>query len=87
MIRASEVVIIMETLSPGSGRTDRVAKRSEYADAGIPHYWILDLTEPVSMLACHLAGEFGYVDGGGPVTSRYTATEPFPVDIDLTTLV
>lgn len=87
MIRASEVVIIMETLSPGSGRTDRVAKRSEYADAGIPHYWILDLTEPVSMLACHLAGEFGYVDGGGPVTGRYTTTEPFPLELDLTTLI
>lgn len=83
MIRASEVVIIMEILSPGSGRTDRVAKRSEYADAGIPHYWILDLTEPVSMLA----GEFGYVDGGGPVTGRYTTTEPFPLELDLTALI
>ncbi|MGH3611494.1 MAG: Uma2 family endonuclease [Pseudonocardia sp.] len=33
----------MEVLSPGSHRTDHVAKRADYADAGIPHYWIVDL--------------------------------------------
>jgi hypothetical protein len=34
----------------------------------------------------HLAGEFGYADGGA-VTGRFAATEPFSVDIDLDTLV
>jgi hypothetical protein len=62
-----------------------VAKRDEYADAGIPHYWIVDPTEPVSLPACHLAGEFGYADDGS-VTGRFTATEPFPVEIDLDAL-
>ena len=52
-----------EFVSPGSKPTDHVAKRADYADAGIPHYWIVDLDEPVSLIACHLAGEFGYVDG------------------------
>ncbi len=27
----------------GSQRTDRVIKHGEYADAGIPHYWLVDL--------------------------------------------
>ncbi len=38
VIRASEVLVIVEVLSPGSKRTDNVLKRSEYADAGILHY-------------------------------------------------
>ena len=52
-------------------------KRDEYADAGIPHYWIVDLDEPVSLIACHLAGEFGYVDGGpSPASSAPPSRSP-----------
>jgi Uma2 family endonuclease len=80
------VLIAVEVLSPGSRRTDRVVKRSEYADAGIPHYWILDVTEPVSLVACHLAGGFGYADGGA-VTGRFITTEPFDLEIDLDALL
>ena len=85
-IRASEVSLVVEIVSPGSRRTDNVIKRGEYADAGIPHYWIVDLNPPVSLLACHQAGEFGYADGGERV-GRLTVTEPFPVDIDLDSLL
>lgn len=85
VLRASEVLLVVEVVSPGSTRTDYVHKRGEYADAGIRHYWIVDVTEPVSLVACHLAGEFGYADGAN-VTGRFTATEPFPVEIDLDAL-
>ena len=85
VVRATEVVLVVEVVSPGSTRTDHVHKRGEYADAGIPHYWILDISEPVSLLACHLAGEFGYADAGA-VTGRFAAEEPFPVEIDLDAL-
>jgi Uma2 family endonuclease len=86
VIRASEVLVIVEVLSPGSKRTDHIEKRSEYADAGIPHYWIVDIEPPVSLLACHLAGEFGYADGGA-VTGTFTTSAPFPVEIDLDALL
>ena len=82
MIRAAEVLVVVEIVSPGSRRTDHVAKRSEYADAGIPHYWIVDLDEPVSLLDCHLAEGFGYQDGGS-ITGVFTTTEPFPVRLQL----
>lgn len=85
-IRASEVAIVVEFVSPGSQRTDNVIKRGEYADAGIPHYWIVDLGEPVSLLVCHLAGPFGYADGGA-VTGIFTATAPFAVELDLDALL
>ena len=77
IIRASEVVVAAEFVSPGSRRTDHVVKRAEYADAGIPHYWIVDLDEPVSLIACHLGGEFGYVDGGA-VTGVFTHHRAVP---------
>ena len=86
VLRASEIVLALETVSPGSQRMDRVVKRSEYADAGIPHYWILDVTEPVSLVACHLAGEFGYADGG-EVTGRSSTDAPFPLALDLDALL
>ncbi len=77
VLRASDVVVAVEILSPGSRRMDHVLKRAEYADAGIPHYWIIDLDEPVSLIACHLAGEFGHVDGGA-VPGVYRTTAPSP---------
>lgn len=86
VLQASEIVVAVEVLSPGSRRTDYVHKRDEYADAGIPHHWIVDLTDPVSMLACHLAGEFGYADGGA-VTGTFSATAPFDVTLDLDALL
>ena len=82
LLRASEVVVVVEIVSPGSRRTDHVIKRGEYADAGIPHYWILDLDPPVSLLDCHLAEEFGYQDGGS-VAGVFATTEPFPVRLEL----
>jgi len=86
MIRASEVLIVAEVVSPGSRRTDHIAKREEYADAGIPYYWIVDLDEPVSIIACHLAGEFGYQDPGA-VSGSFTTTEPFPARLMLDQLL
>jgi Uma2 family endonuclease len=85
VIRAADVLVVVELVSPSSRRTDHVIKRGEYADAGIPHYWIVDLAEPVSLLACHLAGEFGYADDAA-ATGPFTTTTPFAVEIDLSAL-
>jgi len=71
LLQASDVSLVLEIVSPGSVRTDRLTKRGEYSDARIPHYWIVDITQPVSILACHLAGEFGYVDSG-EITDTFT---------------
>lgn len=57
-------------------------KRGEYADAGIPRYWIVDIEAPATLIECQLAGEFGYQDAG-PVTGRFVTSEPFPVSLRL----
>ncbi|MFI5559188.1 Uma2 family endonuclease [Amycolatopsis japonica] len=42
-ISPSDVRLVIEVLSDGTVRTDRVTKFSEYAEVGIEHYWIVDL--------------------------------------------
>jgi Uma2 family endonuclease len=83
-LRASGAVLAIEIVSPGSARTDQLIKRAEYADAGIPHYWIVELEPQVSLTACRLV-DGRYVDDG-PVSGRYTADAPFPVELDLDAL-
>lgn len=85
VLRASDVILAVEIISPSSRKMDRVLKRDEYADAGIPHYWIVDLNEPISILACHLAGELGYADDG-EVTGTFRTTVPFSFELDLSRL-
>ncbi|GLZ32760.1 hypothetical protein Lesp02_49480 [Lentzea sp. NBRC 105346] len=82
ILRASEVILVVEIVSPGSRRTDYMIKRDEYADARIPHYWIVDISEPVSLHALHHAGDFGYQETPA-VTAEYSAIEPFPVKIQV----
>jgi Uma2 family endonuclease len=86
LLRAAEVVFVVEIVSDGSRRTDRSIKHGEYADAGIPHYWILDIDDRPTPTACHHAGEFGYADAP-PVTGTFTIEDPFPVRLDLDILV
>jgi Uma2 family endonuclease len=85
LLRAAHVRLVIEILSAGSQRTDRVIKHGEYADAGIEHYWILDLLDGPSHTACHLGGAFGYMDAP-PVTGVFTTDLPFPVRLDLNRL-
>lgn len=84
-MRAEETVLVVEIVSAGSRRTDHVIKRAEYADAGIGHYWILDLDAPASLLACQLAEGFGYQDTGAS-SAVFTTAEPFPARLDLDAL-
>ncbi len=37
--------LVIEIVSPGSARTDRVIKRDLYAKHGVPEYWIVSPTE------------------------------------------
>lgn len=85
LLTAGEVVIAVEIHSPSTYRTDTMIKHDEYADAGIGHYWMIDLADGPSLVACHLAGEFGYADAP-PATGTFTTEQPFPVRIDLAAL-
>lgn len=86
LLRADEVVLAIEIVSVGSERTDHTIKYGEYADAGIPHYCIVDIDPRPTLIASHRAGEFGYVDAPA-VTGVFTAEEPFPLRLELDQLL
>jgi Uma2 family endonuclease len=82
---ASDVLLAVEILSTGTRRVDRVLKFSEYAEAGIPQYWIVDLDDPTSLLAYVL------VDGNYELSGEHTGAVGLdvaghPVSIDLPAL-
>jgi Uma2 family endonuclease len=81
ILRASEILLAVEVISPSSPRLDTRIKHSEYADAGISHYWMIDLDDGPGLTACHLAGEFGYVDDA-PVRGVFRTDAPFELTID-----
>ena len=86
LLRAAECVLAVEIQSPGSYRVDQRIKYDEYADAGVRHYWMIDLLGGPSLVACHLGGPFGYVDAA-PVTGVFTTQHPFPLGVDLEALL
>jgi Uma2 family endonuclease len=77
--------LAVEIVSSGTRRTDRVAKSAEYAEVGIPHYWLVELDEPITLIAFDLvAGRYKEVARG---TSAVSVPTPFPITVDLTTLI
>lgn len=50
-LSADDVLLAVEIISPGTGRTDRVTKLHEYALAGIGDYWLIDLDPPTTITA------------------------------------
>jgi Uma2 family endonuclease len=78
-----DVLLAVEVLSPNNADHDRVTKRYAYAEAGIPHYWILDREgKALTMLALE-APRRRYQEAAvvGPGRT-FRASEPFPVEID-----
>ncbi|HKS46296.1 MAG TPA: Uma2 family endonuclease [Amycolatopsis sp.] len=77
---AVDVLVAVEIVSPGTGRIDRVTKLCEYAEAGIPHYWLIDLTEPVALTVHKLAD--GLYEEVAKATERIKLGEPAALEID-----
>ncbi|MFD9892045.1 Uma2 family endonuclease [Amycolatopsis sp. NPDC059027] len=82
---ANDVHLVIEVLSEGTRRTDRVMKFSEYSEVGIEHYWIVDLDDPVSMITYRLVeGEYeNFGEHSGAAELDFEGT---PITIDLNAL-
>ena len=81
---ASDLLLVAEVVSPRSGgeRIDRVQKVGEYAKAGIPLYWIVEL-DPDPKVTVLSLGEDAYklaaeVRAGHVLSVK----EPFVVSFD-----
>ncbi|MFC4106370.1 Uma2 family endonuclease [Micromonospora zhanjiangensis] len=53
----SDVLLVVEIVSPGSEGIDTVTKRGEYATAGIPQYWVVDQDPAQTVTLYHLDGD------------------------------
>ncbi len=85
-LAAVDVSLAVEILSDGTRKVDSILKFAEYAEAGIPRYWILDVDGPVTLLAYALG------DGAYEVTGEHLGTATLdvaghPVELDLEALV
>jgi Uma2 family endonuclease len=80
-----DVLLVVEILSDGTRRVDRVLKFSEYADAGMPQYWIVDLGTPATLLAYTLIGG-NYQLSGEHTGQVELAVDGHPVTVDLDAL-
>ena len=78
----------MEVVSPESAHRDRVVKLRKYAEAGIPHYWVIDKEpEGPAVHLYELDPPLARYAPTGVARERLKTSRPFPVEIDLTTLV
>lgn len=85
-ISASDVLLVVEILSDGTRKVDRILKFAEYAEAGIAQYWLLDVDSQVTLTA------FTLVDGRYELSGEYTgkaapdvAGHPVTLDLDALT--
>lgn len=74
-------LLVVEVLSRSTRRSDLVRKKQIYADAGCPHYWVIDpgdQTHPTSLTAWRL--EDGQYTEVATVSSEdsWSTDEPFP---------
>lgn len=85
-VGAVDVRLVVEVLSEGTIRTDRVTKFSEYAEVGIEHYWIVDLDSPTSMITYRLVdGDYeNFGEHTGKVTLEFEGTS-LVLDLDALT--
>jgi Uma2 family endonuclease len=85
--RPEHVLLVAEVVSPGSETTDRVVKLAQYATAGIPFYWRIEIAVTgVSVVYTYVLDSASKRFREGDVfTGVIKAAAPFPVEIDLTT--
>ncbi|HVE95540.1 MAG TPA: Uma2 family endonuclease [Pseudonocardiaceae bacterium] len=83
----ADVVLVVEITSPGNAVVDRAVKPELYAQAGIPHYLLIELgAAPPAAVAFGLRrGRYVPVRRVEP-GERLRLDEPFAVDVDLAAL-
>lgn len=64
LVSPEQVLLAAEVVSGGSETTDRKHKPIEYADAGIPHYWRVEIRPAIEVHTYRLGESGRYVETG-----------------------
>ncbi|MGX1808599.1 Uma2 family endonuclease [Nocardia sp. NPDC055321] len=84
-VEPADVLAAVEIISPGSRRTDRIMKMTEYAESGIAEYWLLDIEGTVCLRTHRLRGD--RYEPTGEHTGRVTLElEGISIPLDLDAL-
>jgi Uma2 family endonuclease len=84
-ILATDVLLVVEIVSPLSQFTDREDERKLYAAAGIPAYWVIDpLAERITLTELLLDSQ-GVYRQHLRTSERLTLSRPWPITLDLPT--
>jgi Uma2 family endonuclease len=80
----SDLLLVVEVVSPRSGseRTDRVQKVDEYAKAGIPVYWIVELEPEPKVTVLTLRGDTYSVSAEARAGRILSVDEPYLIRFD-----
>jgi Uma2 family endonuclease len=83
-----DVVLVVEVVSPASARTDQIAKRAQYAAAGIGHYWIVTTDPGLRVTALALPPDASiYAEAGSwGEGETLTLTDPFHIHLPISAL-
>lgn len=81
-LRAVDVPLVVEIVSPSSKTEDRVTKPAVYAEAGIPCYWRVEQEPTLSVVEYRLT-ELGKYYEHSPRAGVFTVEQPWPIEIDL----
>lgn len=90
-LKAHRVKVIVEVASPGSSKADKVDKMAEYAEAGIPFYWLVTLSGN-HVLAIdvyvldHVTGQYRHYRTLTPEEEVSTVEVPVRIRVDWTRL-
>ena len=81
---AGDLLLVAEVISPRSGseQVDRVRKVREYARAGIPAYWIVDLEPGAKVTILTLRGEEYSLEAEIRAGHMLTTSQPFTISFD-----
>ncbi|WP_421110215.1 Uma2 family endonuclease [Streptomyces sp. NEAU-S77] len=85
--QVNDVILAVEVVSPESEARDHDTKPHKYANAGIPHFWRVEMTNTDALPVVHvfeLDTETRTYRHTGLHHNHLKLTVPFTVDIDLT---
>jgi Uma2 family endonuclease len=78
-----EVALVVEVVSPGTRRRDRMQKPAIYADAGIPFFWRIE-QDPVRVYAYRL--DNGVYREQADSADELLLDEPFPIRLPISAI-
>ncbi|MER7673759.1 Uma2 family endonuclease [Kitasatospora sp. NPDC096128] len=82
-----EVLLVVEVVSPESECRDHGVKFGKYAEAGIPHYWIVEQEDGRPVVHIHELDRVAHAYAPGRIfRGTLNRPVPFPIFVDLNAL-